>query len=254
MSEPCPILVFHQTSHRFYPGVNNIRPHRFFQIIDLIETWGFSFTSVDELDSAGADRPVVALTFDDGYRDNFEILEYLSGQGITPAVFIPTDFIGGRNRWEYSSTFFPSRHLDESQLRRLAGMGVIIGSHGASHRSLIGGDDESIRRELTGSRERLEEITGRAVELISFPYGKVSRRIIEISRECGYRRGFTLERRVGGGEEADGFVLPRTPIYASDDYFSLRGRLLKRSRRERFKDRIINMLSSGSIIVRRRLK
>jgi peptidoglycan/xylan/chitin deacetylase (PgdA/CDA1 family) len=247
------ILAFHQTSNRFYPGINNIRPHDFFAILDLIRGWRKSFwNGEDSLPNDGsADR--VVITFDDGYRDQFDIFVRLRRDGITPIVFIPTSYIGESNRWEYSSRLFPSQHLDRDQIRRLADIGVVIGSHGASHRSLVNMSDALIRQELADSRRILEDLTGGRVDLVSFPFGRVSSRVNAIAQECGYRNGFELERRDKIGPD-DGFVLSRIPVYGIDDYYSLKARLLRGSRLEKIKNRIIGDLSGGTIITSGKLK
>jgi len=254
MSDRRFILAIHQTAQRFYPGINNIRPHCFRQIVGLLEGWGISLLDISEIDSTPDEISAAAFTFDDGYRDNIEAIEHLLERGIQPAVFIPTGYIGRSNSWEYLSTYFPARHLNVDQIRALAGQGVEIGSHGVHHRSLAELNRASVERELVDSKRRLEEITGCEVTSISFPYGRVSCEVIDMAMESGYRRAYAMGTIPSLPERLHGFVRPRVPVYGSDDYFSLRNKVLKRSRCESAKDRIINMLAAGSIIVRRQLK
>lgn len=196
----------------------------------------------------------IVITFDDGYRDQFEILAWLCDRGIKPIVFLPTAYIGKKNRWEYSSRFFPARHLDKQRIADLSEGGVLFGSHGVSHRALTNMTGNRLREELSRSRETIEEITGHRVDLLSFPFGRTTPRVNEVARECGYRHGFVLDRGDMVSADSDDFVVPRVPIYGIDDYYTLKGKLLGQSRLERTKNRIINNLSSGTIITSRRLK
>jgi peptidoglycan/xylan/chitin deacetylase (PgdA/CDA1 family) len=245
------ILAFHQTSKKFFPGINNIKPDKLLAIISLIEGFGFNLYDIPGKQKQDqADRPEVVITFDDGYEDNFDILMRLRAKGILPLVFIPTDFIGRENKWDYPSRWFPARHLNRNQIKVLANDGIIIGSHGASHRCLTGIEDDQLRDELSRSRMILEDITGKEVKFLSYPFGRTNNRVDTIARLCGYTKAFGL----AGISPAD-FVAPRIPIYSNDNYYSIKARLLFiHSRLELLKMNIINRLAGGTIIVSTRLK
>jgi peptidoglycan/xylan/chitin deacetylase (PgdA/CDA1 family) len=258
MFEHSAILAFHQTSGRFYPGINNIRPADFFSIVNMLERGGFRFYEGKGGSlNASNGKPKIVFSFDDGYEDNFDILVGLRDRSITPVVFIPTDHIGKRNGWDYSSRFFSARHLNAGQIRRLAEYGVIIGSHGASHRCLTGMATDSLMEELSRSKKQLEDIIGFSVNLISFPFGRTNDRVNGLAQECGYEHGFTLgAARIQIGRKR--FLFPRLAIYGIDDYFSLKAKLSLKptaaGRFERLKNNVINRLAGGTIIVSPRLK
>jgi len=244
----CTILAFHQCSDRRFPGINNIKPDDFFALLDLLRSWEYLFWNGEDLRKEADDGVRIVITFDDGFRDQFDILRRLRNEGIRPIVFMPAAYIGKRNRWEYFSRFFPVEHLDAGQLRELAESGVMIGSHGDSHRSLANMGEALLRQELLRSKETLESVTGQPVELISFPFGRTNATVNRIAGECGYRRGFILEAEARLSHDDD-FIVPRIPVYGIDDYYSLKARLLENSRVETAKNRIINRLSGGTIII-----
>jgi peptidoglycan/xylan/chitin deacetylase (PgdA/CDA1 family) len=245
------ILAFHQTSERFFPGVNNIRPRHFFALIDLLRNWDCTFDGDEE---SAKTRPATVLTFDDGYESNYDVLIRAVESGIRPIVFIPTDYIGRRNSWDYSSLLFPAHHLDAGQIRGLAEAGVVIGSHGASHRSLTAMGSAAAMTDLIRSKRALEDITGGEITLLSFPFGRTSDRVNAIARECGYTYGFGIGTSPDDrGDER--FHIPRIPVHGIDDYFSLKSKLSGRcSFLERMKIRTIKGLAGGTIIISPRLK
>lgn len=247
------ILVFHQISNRLIPGINNIRPDNFLALLDLINSLGFTFWNGDSFSEESDTSRQVVITFDDGYRDQYDLFIRLRRDGIKPVVFVPTAYIGKTNRWEYSSRLFPCRHLDAGQIEKLANSGVLIGSHGASHRSLVRMSEEQLQRELESSKRILGEITGQQIDLISFPFGRTSSHINASASKCGYRHGFILQPE-SSIVEADNFVLSRVPIYSIDDFYSVRASLIKNTKLEWTRRRIINGLSGGTIIISRRLK
>ena len=48
------------------------------------------------------------------------------------------------------------------------------------------------RVELHASRQKLGTIFGRDITLFSFPYGATSERLVDLCREAGYQRVFTI--------------------------------------------------------------
>ena len=218
--------------------------------MELIERWGLAFR--DGAETGHPDRKAIRITFDDGYESNRPILERICRMGSRPWVFVPTDFIGRINRWEYSSRFFPLRHLNGTQIRRLADAGVRFGSHGASHHPLPGMADGRARDELLRSRGVLEQLTGQVVDMISFPFGRFDFRVIALARSCGYRIGFIADQSDIG--VADDFLRFRVPVHNIDDFYSLRAKILRVSPLEAFKNRIINRLAGGTAVVMGRPK
>ena len=255
MFEKSAILAFHQTSNHFLPGINNIRPRHFYGIFKLLKSWRVPiFSGTESSLSNTEDKPVVTFTFDDGYQDNYEVLRQLIEWKCTPLVFIPSDFIGKKNSWEYSSRLFPARHLDKIQIRELAEAGVIIGSHGAGHRCLTIMDDDKLESDLSQSKKTLEDITGQDIGYLSFPFGRTNNRVNRKALECGYKLAFGLGA-VSSYMNENNFVLPRMPIYSLDNHYSIKAKLGRDiSRLESLKTAIINRLAGGTIIVSPGLK
>jgi len=121
-------------------------------------------------DGRDTDR-AIALTFDDGYLD-FASVAYpiLQELALPASVFVPTAFIGGTNAWEADST--PRVPLlDDEALRSFDPSLVSVGSHTVHHRALTGLSADKLTRELIHSRERLEQIVGRPVDELAYPFG-----------------------------------------------------------------------------------
>jgi len=81
------------------------------------------------------------------------------------------------------------------QAREMEANGVEIGSHTMTHPILTNISDERLRRELHGSKSRLEEVLGHRVEQFCYPNGDNDGRVqCEVAR-AGYRVAVTC---VGG--------------------------------------------------------
>ena len=118
----------------------------------------------------------LVLTFDDGHISNYEkALPVLLEYGHRAHFFITTGFIGTRH------------HMSAPMIRKLAAQGMSIGSHTVSHPFLSDLPPESVRRELSVSKNVLEDITGQAVDQLSCPGGRISETVRQTARETGYR-------------------------------------------------------------------
>jgi peptidoglycan/xylan/chitin deacetylase (PgdA/CDA1 family) len=68
---------------------------------------------------------------------------------------------------------------------------VKIGSHCVSHRFLSGLNENEVWNEISESKEKLENIIGKKVKLLAFPFGDYDNRILELAKEAKYERVFT---------------------------------------------------------------
>ena len=82
-------------------------------------------------------------------------------------------------------------YLSSEELKILSENNITIGSHTQSHRRLIEGDIEEITREVKESKQALEEIIGRDLDFISYPYGAFDDRVIDAVKESGYKAACT---------------------------------------------------------------
>ena len=125
--------------------------------------------------------PDIVITFDDGHHSNLDIAApLLVERGLPAYFFITTNFTGQRTGF-----------MSAEQLRSLAELpGMLLGSHGTTHRFF---DDlapnESID-ELRSSRNTLEALTGKPCHSISFPGGRYHQRTLKQVKESGYRQWF----------------------------------------------------------------
>lgn len=153
----------------------------FHQQLDWLARDGWRIVSPAKAVMASRD---VVLTFDDGHVSNYELaLPSLRERRLPACFFITTDWID------------TGHYMTSAMVRELAGAGMSIGAHGASHRFLTDLSDDEARAELAGSRERLEDITGARVTTFSAPGGRVDERIARLARDAGYTAVYTSDVR-----------------------------------------------------------
>ena len=86
----------------------------------------------------------------------------------------------------------PAQMISEDQLVEVVRAGrMTVGSHGSTHTPLTKAED--LESELRGSREALGQLLDRDVPTLSFPHGRYDARVLERTREAGYRHLFTSD-------------------------------------------------------------
>lgn len=136
-------------------------------------------------------QKAVAVTFDDGYEDNYtNALPVLRRYGFRATVFVITGDIGD-TRMGY---------LSAAQLLAMDREGFDVESHTVTHRRLSELPAAVQLRELSDSRGTLESLLRRPVEYLSYPYGDRDAQTEKLAKSLGYRLCFDAD---GGAAHFD---------------------------------------------------
>jgi peptidoglycan/xylan/chitin deacetylase (PgdA/CDA1 family) len=210
---PAPLILMYHSVTRYQtdPYRVTVDPRRFDRQLRWLRRRGRRGVSVRELLAArdgggpGAAAGLVALTFDDGYRDfTTEVMPALARYGFTATVYVLPGRFGGHNGWD---TPGPRKELmSADEVRAVAAAGLEVGSHGLLHRKLPELDPAELAEEVGGSRRALADLLGRDVPGFCFPYGHAGAREVDAVRAAGYDYACAIWRSELTGRHA----LPRT--------------------------------------------
>jgi peptidoglycan/xylan/chitin deacetylase (PgdA/CDA1 family) len=261
VDQPVIVLLYHRVADLAAdPEMLAVSPENFrAQLRFLKDNW--RIVRFEE-EWADLQEPAVAITFDDGYADNFlAALPILEEIGVPAAFFVSTCHLDSeREFWWHrleslllQEAEFPSRfrlsdprygrewdtassaqrralyhRLNElmqkisaeqredwlaqlanwagpdgasegihrsmtmEELKGLAASPVAtIGAHTVSHSALSALSEEEQRREIFVSKQELEKITGREINIFSYPFGNkrhYNRTSVRLCREAGFRK------------------------------------------------------------------
>jgi peptidoglycan/xylan/chitin deacetylase (PgdA/CDA1 family) len=156
-------------------------------------------------------KRAVALTFDDGYADNYtHAFPVLKRYGFVATVFVVSDHVGTdrlfpwdvpKLRNETDRVLYQALSWDH--VREMQDHGFEIGSHTCTHPELPGVSEERCREEIERSRRDLEARLGRAVDSFCYPRGKLDPAVVRLVEQAGYRWGVVTPKRSG---------IPRGPL------------------------------------------
>lgn len=226
------ILLYHSINELRQNDVN-VRESQFRKQLDFLRT-RYSVIALEEAVATlkKGVRPLkrcVALTFDDGYKDNYQVaFPLLKEKGFHATIFLLTG--GGPNR-ELTHLIDDqpqyNRLLSWEEVREMASAGISFGSHGETHVRLTDLPTDPLTRETLSSKEKIEtEIRG-PVYFFSYPYGvdgDFDRRAEFFVRETGYEAAFSAIFGTNG-EQGNPYALKRIGIEASDTLFTFRAKL-----------------------------
>jgi peptidoglycan/xylan/chitin deacetylase (PgdA/CDA1 family) len=158
--------------------------------LELMLSAGCRFMTVAELARRAAGRRpppgAAAVSFDDGMRNVFTAaLPILAELGIPATVYVPTDWLGGRNPWIGPGG--DGAILTEDELRELAAAGWELGTHTSTHADLSRLDYLACRREIDASCTVLASIAGERVQTLAYPFGRYGAAAIAAARDAGLR-------------------------------------------------------------------
>jgi peptidoglycan/xylan/chitin deacetylase (PgdA/CDA1 family) len=166
-----PILIYHSIEEYSGHGSKElyVTPKNFENQMTYLRDHGFTPLTFEQWERVNQVSKPVFITIDDGYKNNlnaFSILQRLRSEKFQPkaTIFVVSDFIGRPGR------------LSREELKMLSQSEVIsIQSHTATHPDLT--KIEQFERELKGSRDELQEITGKQVIALAYPYGNFNDRV-----------------------------------------------------------------------------
>ncbi len=190
-----PVLMYHYLSEPpadadIYRRDLSVAPDLFAAHLDRLQAEGYTTITPYALAAAlqsGAPLPEkpLLISFDDGYRDNYEnAFRLLAERGMVATFFVVTDFID-EQRPEY---------LTWEMVRAMYAGGMAIESHGRNHATLEGRSEDYLIWQVLGSLETIQFELGVRPRFLSYPAGDYDAETMRVLQAAGYWGAFTTEQ------------------------------------------------------------
>lgn len=175
-------------------------------------------------------RPMISITFDDGYSEHYTYVKPLfESLGIRGTFFLISDEIGGR-------------YMDAGQIKEMSDLGHEIGSHTVTHPSLVELTEEDLIYELKESKLDLQEITKQPVETLAYPFGHNDLTVRNLTGGF-YKGARAYHARHSTAQSPYGGNLDEVNIYGEKAMYSIIGKSGDRMTVNNFKETIDDFLN-----------
>ncbi|HEV8599586.1 MAG TPA: polysaccharide deacetylase family protein [Gemmatimonadales bacterium] len=213
------VVVFHRVDDRYpddaitLPVTRFTAMCRFFARRFEVISFGQLVTLLEQRSPL---RGQLAITFDDGYRDNHHVAAPILEQfGLPACFFVTSGFIESSEvPWWDQRAGIASEWMSWDEVRDLKRRGFEIGAHTMTHADLGRLSGEEARREIVGSKLTLEACLGGPVDLFAYPFGREAQ-LTEANRALVVKAGFRCCPSAFGGLVRTGddpFRFRRLPV------------------------------------------
>ena len=206
------VLMYHSISDdgRFF----SIIPEAFERQIKFLIKKNFNIISLDNFELGHKN---VAITFDDGYEDNYlNVFPLLKKCNIKATIFLVTDLVGEHG------------YLNWEQINEMKNSGLVeFGCHTLSHPNLTEISEEFLIKELAESKEIIEEKLDKKCLYFSYPKGCFNKDVVKKVKETGFKLAFKVKEGYVGQKELNNklLILPRLSIDSLTTWWQFLGKI-----------------------------
>lgn len=183
-----PVLMYHAVGDEDgadWPASLIMKPQLFESHLQYLTEQGYTIVSVEQLaqrleQGASVDK-YVALSFDDGYKNNYSVvLPLLQKYGAKGSFFVINREMGDE------------LHMNEHEIKALIDAGMELGSHTYSHNPLAKIEEKYLVWELDTSRYWLKKkFDGYIVRTLAYPNGSYNSTVMAAAKRYGFYRALT---------------------------------------------------------------
>jgi peptidoglycan/xylan/chitin deacetylase (PgdA/CDA1 family) len=213
-----PILAYHSVSETPWSADDYlfVRPAEMEEQLKYLADNGYDSVTFEDLENNGEFAKPVMLTFDDGYRDNYDALfPLLKKYNIKATIFVISgtvrdataardDGAGQDDGAMQNDADAPDRrYLSAAEIREMSESGLVsIQSHTAGHYDLTALDGAALESEMAESKRVIESITGKPVIALCYPNGSYNR-TVRTAAALYYDYAVTLKsgKLIGGSDK-----------------------------------------------------
>lgn len=205
-----PILMYHSIDYNDKVTKLSVSPESFARQMEFLRKNNYNVISLEKAIDyiKKRERPPqksVAITFDDGFYNNYEhAYPVLKKYNIPATIFVIVNRVGAPG------------FLTWDEIKEMSDSGIVtIGSHSMTHFWLLGSDPRFLADEVATSKRMLEEKVGKPVNLFCYPMGAFDAQSKRAVGDAGYLCAVSTSPRNVALDDL--FAIKRVKISRSSD-------------------------------------
>ncbi|MDO4922279.1 MAG: polysaccharide deacetylase family protein [Phascolarctobacterium sp.] len=215
-----PVLMYHAVGDEEgtdWPASLIMKPQLFESHLRYLTERGYTIVSVEQLayrlERGESVDKYVALSFDDGYKNNYSVvLPLLQKYGAKGSFFVINREMGDE------------LHMNEQEIKALIDAGMELGSHTYSHNPLAKIEEKYLVWELDTSRYWLKKkFDGYIVRTLAYPNGSYNSTVVAAAKKYGFYRALTGHVGVNTADTYKRAPLEMYRVTVADDGNGLEG-------------------------------
>jgi len=226
------ILMYHMIAMpRRGARFNGLRvaPAFFEKQLQWLSRQGWHSFTVSELVTQAGRLPEksFAITFDDGYADNLlQALPLLKKYQCRATLYLVVDRFGRdwstqRKAHHDEGELKQEAKLSDVQVEEMLASGCIeLGSHSMTHANFVNMDTDAVSKELTDSRQALQERFGVSVQSFAYPFGLYRPEQVALVESAGFTSSVTTREGIEDSENWDPLELQRIKMSGKDNWLA----------------------------------
>ena len=199
------ILTYHRVNDEA-PGYLSVPVVGFREQMEFLAEEGYRTIGLADLLEGRTEEKGIVITFDDGFRDNYEnAFPILSRLGFSATIFAIARQIGQPD------------YRTREEIREMRLSGFDFGSHTLSHPDLLELPRDRKWWEIFGSKRFLVELLGFKCQWFCYPFGEYDWQTVDMVERAGYRAA--CSNRPGANKKLRHPLLRRTEIGGFDSLY-----------------------------------
>ncbi|ENV69077.1 MULTISPECIES: polysaccharide deacetylase family protein [Acinetobacter] len=209
------IVMLHQVTPHVEASGMNMPPAKFEQLLQYLVKKQAVFCFVSELDQYERQSNVFALSFDDGFQDNYQYaFPLLKKYNVKATIYLATQIEG-------------IEKLNTAQIQEMSASGLIeFGAHTQHHVNLLKLSDEEAFAEMQASKKDVEVLVGKCLSF-AYPFGRFNEKHQQMAKKIGFKNAVSTRKKVEAYTETNQFNIPRVSTHGAMNALQMRIALAK---------------------------
>ena len=229
------IMMYHMISDQLPQEKKSglrVSPEMFEKHLKYFKDSGWKFIKMSELKNHQNENKVVAITFDDGYLDNYsQALPLLKKYDACATLYLvidrhQNDWSVKKNPKHNTGVLVDEKKLSDDHIKEMLDSGVFeLGGHTITHPYLPNTSIEEKKHEMIECKNILETTFNTKVSSFAYPFGIYNSEDVEILENSSFESAVTTNEGVVNTNTP--FELKRIKASGKDNFFAFKLRVQK---------------------------